>query len=116
MSNAMMIALTGLGAFGKRLEVAANNTANVNTDGFKKSRAEMTAAYPDGVKVTLSQVNTPGDSVPVGDGTLTMKESSNVSLEEEMVGLLTTRHFYESNLKVIKTEDALIGELLNIKA
>jgi flagellar basal body rod protein FlgG len=116
MSNAMMIALNGLGAFGKKLEVTANNTANVNTDGFKKSRTDMSAAYPDGVKVTLSKENTPGDYVPVGNGTLDMKESSNVSLEEEMVSLISTRYMYEANLKVLKTEESMTGELLDIKA
>ena len=116
MSNAMMISLTGLGAFGKKLDVTANNTANVNTDGFKKSRAEMAAAYPDGVKVTIGRENTPGDYVVIGDGTPAMKESSNVSLEEEMTGLITTKNMYESNLMVIRTDDEMKGELLDIKA
>ncbi len=90
--------------------------ANANTGGFKKSRAELAAAYPDGVKVTISKENTPGDFVAVGDGTMAMKESSNVSLEEEMTSLITTRYTYESNLKMIKVEDEMRGELLNIKA
>jgi flagellar basal body rod protein FlgG len=116
MSNAMNIALMGLGAFGKKLDVTANNVANVNTNGFKKSRADMAEAYPEGVKVTLSRLNDPGTPLPVENGSEVMEESSNVSLEEEMVSLITTRYMYEANLKVVKTQDDLLGELLDVKA
>lgn len=116
MSNTMNIALTGLAAFGKKLEVTANNTVNVNTDGFKKSRAEMTSASPDGVRVTISQVNTPGTPLTDDTGAATGKESSNVSLEEEMVNLSTTKYMYEANAKVISAEDEMIGTLLDIKS
>ncbi|MFH6951702.1 flagellar hook-basal body complex protein, partial [Pseudoalteromonas sp. XMcav1-K] len=39
------IALTGLAAAQKDLDVTANNIANVNTTGFKESRAEFADVY-----------------------------------------------------------------------
>jgi flagellar hook protein FlgE len=33
--------LSALRAFGLKFQVTANNIANVNTDGFKKSRADL---------------------------------------------------------------------------
>jgi len=39
------IALSGLHAANKRLEVAGNNITNVGTHGFKSSRAEFAALY-----------------------------------------------------------------------
>ncbi len=116
MSNAMNIALTGLRTFEKKLDVTANNTVNVNTDGFKKSRAEMQEACPAGVKVTISKSDEPGMLLPVDFGSMEMRESSNVNLEEEMVDLLTIPWMYESNLEVIETEANLIGELIDSKA
>ena len=41
MSNAMHVAKTGLNAQNKRMQVISNNLANVNTTGFKRSRAEF---------------------------------------------------------------------------
>ena len=40
--RALAIAATGMSAQEKNLEVIANNVANINTTGFKRSRAEFT--------------------------------------------------------------------------
>ena len=121
MSNAMNIALTALRAFDKKLDVSANNVANVNTNGFKKSRADMQETYPDGVKVSISQINTPGLLLPEdaeGNSPPSSEpvESSNVDLATELVDLLTTPYQYEANLKVIQSEEEMTGELFDIKA
>ena len=41
MSNAMHVAKTGLNAQNSRMQVIANNLANVNTTGFKRDRANF---------------------------------------------------------------------------
>ena len=41
MSRALYIAATGMHAQQRKIDVTANNLANVNTDGFKRSRAEF---------------------------------------------------------------------------
>ena len=40
--RALAIAATGMSAQEQNLEVIANNVANINTTGFKRSRAEFT--------------------------------------------------------------------------
>lgn len=40
--RALAIAATGMSAQEQNLEVIANNIANINTTGFKRSRAEFT--------------------------------------------------------------------------
>ena len=40
--RALTIAATGMSAQERNLEVIANNIANINTTGFKRSRAEFT--------------------------------------------------------------------------
>ena len=76
-------------------------------------KAEGDAA---GVKVTLSRLETPGTPLPadevIGDG----HEMSNVSLEEELVDLITTGHSFSANIKTIQTEDEMQGALLDIIA
>ena len=47
MIRALWTAGTGMNVQQTNLDVIANNIANVNTNGFKKSRADMTAGYAD---------------------------------------------------------------------
>jgi flagellar basal-body rod protein FlgC len=116
MNSALNAALSALGAYGKKLDVAANNIANVNTEGFKKSRAILQEADPSGVVVTLRRVNTPGAPIDPLDGAGELRESSNVDLAEEIVGLHTTQHGFQANLKTLKVEDEMLGSLFDILA
>ena len=116
MTFALNAALSALGAYEKKLDVAANNIANVNTDGFKKSRAILQEADPSGVVVTISRVNTPGSPILSADGTGEIRESSNVDLAEEIVDLHTTKYGFQANLRTLKTEDEMLGSLFDILA
>jgi len=114
MSTLIYPALSALRAFGEKLGVTANNVANVNTDGFKKTRALLQDASPSGVTVSLSRIETPGVPLPPEQTTQASRESSNVEMEEEMVDLLTTKHAYTANLNTVKAEEEMIGTLLDI--
>ncbi len=107
-------ALTALQAFGKKLEVTANNVANVNTEDFKKSRVLLQEVSPSGVTASVSRVDAPGAPLPFEEGNSGALETSNVDLGEEMVNLLTTRRAFEVNLKTVQTGDELLGSLLDI--
>ncbi len=114
MSSAFGIALSALKAFDIKLDVNANNIANVNTNNFKKSRVELQEAYPGGVQVTIEQVNTPGFSMGVNERTGEELESSNVNLAEEFVDQIVTRYAFEANVVSVKTADAMQQTLLDI--
>jgi flagellar basal-body rod protein FlgC len=116
MTSALNAALSALRAHEKKLDVAANNIANVNTDGFKKSRAVLQEADPSGVVVTISRVNTPGSPIPSMEGSGEIRESSNVDLAEEIVDLHTAKYGFQANLKTLKTEDEMLGSLFDILA
>lgn len=111
MSHIANIALTALRAFDRKSEVIADNIANVNTDGFKKSRAGMEEVSPSGVRVTVEQVNTTGDTVTIGEGE---KEPSNVNMGEELIALIINRHDYTTNTKTVKADDESQGILFDI--
>ncbi|MEB0041395.1 MULTISPECIES: flagellar hook-basal body complex protein [unclassified Pseudomonas] len=68
------VALNGLHAAHKRLEVASNNIANVGTHGFKSSRAEFTALYSGAM---LGRVGN-----AVGDGVRLANVAQNFSQGE----------------------------------
>jgi len=116
MSEAIHTALSALRANLRKLDVTANNLANANTHDFKKSKASFEETAPAGVKVTLTRVETPGTPLPpeevLGEG----HEMSNVSVEEELVDLIATRHAFAANVKTIQAEDEMQGTLLDILA
>ena len=116
MSEAINTALSALRATFRKQDVTANNIANTNTQGFKKSKAAFEETSPAGVKVTISQVETPGTSLPpdevIGEG----HQMSNVSMEGELIDLITTQHAFAANIDTIRTEDEMQGTLLDIIA
>ena len=111
----MNIALTGLRALDKKLDVTADNVANVNTDNFKRSRAESSETCPAGVEVSIYTVDTPGMILPA-EGSAPERESSNVNIAEELVDLITTEHYYTANLEVIRAEEETAQALIDIIA
>ena len=107
--------LSALHAYKKSMGVTANNIANVNTEGFKKSRATMKEGLNASVEVDVKRVNTPGHPYQEFEGDqMVEKETSNVNLEEEFPDLTVTQRTYEANLKVLQTQDKMLGTMLDI--
>lgn len=109
------IALAALAAFDKKLDVNANNVANMETNNFRKSRVEFQEHAGGGVQVTISRVDTPGIEIEPGARTGEAGQTSNVSLEEEIAGQIITRYSYEANLLTLKTAAEMQKELIGIK-
>jgi flagellar hook protein FlgE len=114
MISPMNSSIAGIKALSTKLAVTANNVANIETEGFKKSRAVLEEAAPDGVTVTIERVGTPGSLLPADNASGQTRETSNVALEEEMINLITTHHAYEANLKPIKTWDEMMESVLDL--
>ena len=107
--------ISALQAYTTKLGVTADNIANVNTDEFKKSRATLKEGINGDVQVDINRVNTPGRSYQKLEGDqLVKKEGSNVSLEEEVPEMMVTQRTYEANLKVLQTQNKMLGTLLDI--
>ena len=107
--------LAALKAFGTKMDVTANNIANVNSEGFKKSSAKLTEGANGDIQVDVERINTPGPSITTTDGDqVTKKELSNVDLAEEMPEMIMTRHGYSANLEAVKAQDDMLGDILDI--
>ena len=96
------------------MEVTANNIVNVNTEGFHKSHLLFQKGSPSGVTVSVSRSDTPGAPLTLENGTRGTQEPSNVDVGEEIVDLVATKHAYSANLKVVNTENEILGTLLDI--
>jgi flagellar basal body rod protein FlgG len=113
MIQAINTATTALKAFSKVLDVSANNIANIDTDGFKKSQVVMSEIKSGGVQSKTEIVNTSGVMVPdriTGE----MIEASNVDMLEEITNQLSARYAYEANMLTIKTANEMFKTLISI--
>ena len=117
MISAYNSALSALQAFGTKIQSNSNNIANANTDGFKKTRVNMTSVDPQGVRAQVDKINTPGTSVyqETSNGQ-DLFELSNVDLGSEIPEMSLNSAMYKANLKTIETVNQMTGELLNIKS
>ena len=116
MISAIHTALSGMTAFGKQIEVVAHNVANVNTDGFKKSRTEFVEIPSGGVLPVVEKDESSGPTVLRDtDGRQSMGELSNVDLGEEAVQRIVAQRSFEANLQTLRTGDALLGSILDMR-
>ncbi|MDY6824450.1 MAG: flagellar basal body rod C-terminal domain-containing protein [Thermodesulfobacteriota bacterium] len=105
--------IAALRAFGKKMQVISNNIANVNTDGFKRSRAHLVNDKNDGVTVTISRegaAETPASDPSEGQNAT----PSNVSLAEEVPQSIATQRYYEANVKTLKVKDEMTKSVIDI--
>lgn len=115
MISAIHTALSGLAAFGKQIEVVAHNVANLNTEGFKKSRTEFVEVQSGGVLPVVQKDDTSGPTVLRDTGgNPFLIELSNVDLGEESVQQIVAQRSFEANLQTIKTGNSLLGSILDL--
>ena len=117
MVYAVSSSLSALNAHGEKMGVTANNVANVNSEGFKKSRAVLEEGFNSHVEVEITRVDTPGPIVTeIEDGERIEKELSNVDLAEEITATIPTQRGYEANLAAIRTRDEMLHHIIDIIA
>jgi len=117
MLSGISSSLSALNAIQTKTQVTANNTANVNTDGFKKSRATLVEADAQGgVAIEVQRVETPGslvyESTEAGE---VLVEKSNVDISEELPTMMMDRRALQANVKAVQIQDEMLGSLLDIK-
>jgi flagellar basal-body rod protein FlgC len=115
MISSVKSTLSALKAFEKKMDIIANNVANVETEEFKKSRATFVEGPENTVNVDVTQPEDPGPAVvQVRDGQIEEKEMSNVDLAEEIPQSMVTLRGYEANLATIRTRDEMLNSILDI--
>jgi len=110
------ISLSGLRAARIGMDVSADNTANVLSSGFKKSRVVHFSGPPatGGVRTEIQRIDTPGRPGPIDPATNEPQELSNVDLTEEMVNMIVSERTFQANLQAIRAEDEMLGNLIDI--
>ncbi len=114
MISSVSSAISATNAFEKKMDVISNNVANSQSDGFKKARADLEEGEAGGVKVEITQVDTPGFIVAEeGSNGTVERELSNVDLAEEIPQMIIAETGYDANLKTLKAHEEMLGNLLD---
>jgi flagellar hook protein FlgE len=92
------IAGSALQAFSKSQQITAYNISNLNTDGFKASKATFQENIGGGVSVTVTSTQ------------------DSVDISSEAVNILSNAAGFKANVNVLKTEDEMSKVLFSIKA
>lgn len=104
--------ISALNALGKKQATNANNIANSDSEGFKRSRVVLEEGEKGIVTAKTQVVNTPGTMINQPDGSL--KEASNVDLATEVTAMIPTKHTYQANLKVLQTNAEMEKNTLDL--
>lgn len=117
MISATNSALSGLQAYGTKINSNANNIANLSTEGYKKTRVTLSAQAPQGVQANVETVDSPGNT-RLEDSAQGQEqvELSNVDLAEELPDSQLNARFYQANLKTLDVADEMTKNMLDIKA
>jgi len=112
MISGLSASVSGLWVFVRKLENAARNIANSNTDEYKSKKATIVEDEAGLPSINTTVDETPGASFQDADGVV--REASNVELSKEMTDLMIAKRGYQANLKSIQTQDELLDSLLDI--
>jgi len=85
------------------MDVNANNIANVNRDGFIPTETNI-VDNKTSVTASLKSVDNNGST------------KSQTDLTKELTDQITIENVEKANVSAIKTQDAMFGSLLDIKA
>lgn len=96
MNETSAIAQSGIEAYSTKMEVTANNIANLNSDNFKASRVVMNESGNGGVNAVVTQTE------------------DRVDISREAVEMLSTSAGFKANLQVIKAGNEMSQSLLDI--
>ena len=114
-NTAYNAALSGLQAASLKLKVSANNVANVNTDGYQRQQV-TTQAGTYGVEVKVQKVSAleSPTTTQINDNPVAAPRS-DVEVTEELVEMRAAKTLFEANLQILKTQDNMLGRILDIK-
>ena len=99
MNSVSTIAASGMQAAQQRLQATGHNLANLQTAGFRRQTVETQTSPAGGVTTSVRTADQPGEDIAT-----------------DLVGLMTAKHEFVANLQVFKTEDRMLGSLLDSKA
>ncbi len=99
-----------------RLDVTADNVANVSTDGYRAKRVTNEATINGGIRPRIDQPPPPPPSPTTLEADGRERVLSNVNIGAEVTSRVIAQRSFEANLQVLKTSDEMTQSLIRTKA
>ncbi|MGE4319394.1 MAG: flagellar basal body rod C-terminal domain-containing protein [Deferribacterales bacterium] len=96
--------LNALKTYEDQLAATANNIANVNTPGYATSIYNSVSDYTQAAE-------TRQDTVELSSG----QQTSGVDLGREMTNMIVEKRAFQYNVAAVKTQDEMLGTLIDLK-
>lgn len=104
LSSVMQTALSGMSAATTIVEATSHNVANLQTNGFRQSKVQLTT-LPAGRGVAVAGIE--ADPAPGA----VAAEQSDVDLSRQLIDLTLAGNLFRANAAVFRTADAMLSEL-----
>ena len=104
MISSMNTPISAMRASVLRLDVAAHDVANINTPGFAQTRVSQTEQNPGTAITAMKKVAPPSPDLSATD------------FAEEAVEMIKSKNEMALNARVLKTQNSMVGELLDMRA
>lgn len=117
--------MSAMGAMSVTMNVAANNVANVDTEGFKASRVDLEDTANGGVRVAdiresseagplVSSTRLENDESGRTQAVPAYVEGSNTDLVREFATMTVTQEAFSANAAMVKTWDQMTGTVVDM--
>jgi len=108
--------VAGINAFFDKMNVTANNIANINTDNYKRRIANITQDKNGQPKLETTIDKTPGLEKPrkPGEPEEPPREMSNVNYVDEAVSMIEAKIGIKANIKTLQFEEEMVSSLIDI--
>jgi flagellar hook protein FlgE len=101
----MSAAISGLKAAQTRVDWSGHDVANINTGDFRENQPLQTELYPSGTEISA-----------IKKGPAPPPEQSGTDFAVEAKELMVNVTAYKADARVIRVQDQMLGELLDMKA
>ncbi len=103
MDTSFSSSISGMKSASIRHDITAHDIANVNTPGFEQSTPHQSEIKPQGTEI--SHISRAPNNI---------NTQSNTDLAEESKEQIMNRNTFSANAKVIKVQDSMLGEAIDI--
>lgn len=114
--SALGAGLSGLQAYQRALDSTSHNIANANTSGFQAQQVNFQEGSTGGVIVNISSDGSHMARASGAETNSTETQASSTDLATELVNSLKYKTGFDLSAKIVKTADAVLGTLIDIKS
>lgn len=104
--DVLSIATSGMQAASMETSVTANNVANAQTPGYRAQRLDLEDQAQGGVQPAALRES----------GEAGTPDGSNVDYVLEMTNLMAQTQQFDANVRVVQTQNQMLGKILDLNA